>query len=212
MSIVLPTNPTMHQPVALPIDEQPVRMRTEGGVPAYLAKAWAVAAKDLRSELRAKEVFGVMTTFSVLAVLIFGLAFDLRVPQPEMIVPGVLWVVVLFAGVLGLNRTFGSEVDRGSLAALLLAPVDRSAIYIGKLLANLLFTLMAELLLLPIILVMSAPISSTRVSMRASARSHSAFRSDSGTRLKACAASFALSSVSSTWCCVARGSSIVSPV
>ncbi|MDQ3249617.1 MAG: heme exporter protein CcmB, partial [Chloroflexota bacterium] len=119
---------------------------------AYLRKVWAIAGKDWRAELRAKEVFSTMATFSVLAVVIFGLAFDLRVPRSEMIVPGVLWVVILFAGILGLNRSFGAEVDRGSLAALLLAPVDRSAIYFGKVLANLLFLLATECVTLPAIL------------------------------------------------------------
>jgi heme exporter protein B len=110
-----------------------------GGPLAYWRKVWAVAQKDLRAELRAKEVFSTMAAFSVLAVVVFGLAFDLRVPRPEMVVPGVLWVVLLFGGVLGLNRIFGAEVDRGSLAALLLAPVDRSAIYFGKLIVSMTF-------------------------------------------------------------------------
>jgi heme exporter protein B len=82
-----------------------------------------------------------LTVFSILAVLIFGMAFDLRVPRAEMIAPGVLWVIILFAGVLGLNRSFGAEMDRGTLPALLMAPVDRSAIYFGKLIANYAFTL-----------------------------------------------------------------------
>src|SRR5690606_13266867 len=86
--------------------------------------------------------------------IIFGMAFDLRVAQTESIVPGVLWVIVLFSGVLGLNRSFSAEVDRGSLAALLLAPMDRSALYFGKLVANLLFTLLAEVLLLPMMLIL----------------------------------------------------------
>jgi heme exporter protein B len=136
------------------IDEHPAQMRTEGGLAAYLAKVWAIARKDLQAELRAKDIFGVMGAFSVLAVVIFGMAFDLRVPQSSMVAPGVLWVVILFAGVLGLNRTFGAEVDRGSLAALLLAPVDRSAIYFGKTIANLVFTLVTELVILPVILVL----------------------------------------------------------
>ena len=113
----------------------------------------AIAIKVLRAEIRAKEIFSTMAAFSVLAVVIFGMAFDLRVPNPVMIAPGVLWVVVLFTGILGLNRSFGAEVDRGSLAALLLAPLDRSAIYFGKMLANLLFLLAAELIILPAILV-----------------------------------------------------------
>ena len=128
----------------------PATMRAGGGGSAYFAKVGAIFAKDMRAEVRGREVFSTMTSFSVLAVLIFGLAFDLRVPRSEMIAPGVLWVVVLFAGVLGLNRSFGAEVDRGTLSALLLAPVDRSAIYFGKVLANLFFTLATTLVILAV--------------------------------------------------------------
>jgi ABC-type transport system involved in cytochrome c biogenesis permease component len=101
---------------------QPVVMQLGGGVTAYLRKVGAICAKELRAELRGREVLSTMTAFSVLAVLIFGMGFDLRVPRSEMMAPGVLWVVILFAGVLGLNRSFGAEVDRGTLPALLLAP------------------------------------------------------------------------------------------
>lgn len=128
----------------------PVQMRTGGGVAAYFRKVWAVAAKDVRAELRAKESFSTMAAFGLLAVIIFGMAFDLRVPNAGMVVPGVIWVVILYTGVLGLNRTFGAEIDRGSLAALLLAPVDRSAIYFGKVLAHLAFLLATELIILPV--------------------------------------------------------------
>ncbi len=118
-----------------------VQMRTGGGTASFLRKVWAVAAKDLRAELHGREVFSTMTVFSSLAVLIFGMAFDLRVPEAAMVVPGVLWVIIMFAGVLGLNRSFGAETDRGTLPALLLGPMDRSAIYFGKVIANLVFTL-----------------------------------------------------------------------
>lgn len=123
------------------------------GLMIFLRKVWWIAWKDLRTELRSREIFTTMLAFSALAVVVMGLAFDLRVPKSEMVAPGVLWVVVLFTGVLGLNRSFGAEVDRGSLSALLLAPVDRSAIYFGKLLANLVFILVTEILLLPVILI-----------------------------------------------------------
>lgn len=128
-------------------------MRTGGGLAAYLRKVWAITAKDLRAELRAKESLSVMIAFSLLAVLIFGLAFDLRVPDAKMVAPGVMWVVILFSGVLGLNRSFGAEVDRSTLAALLLAPVDRSAIYFGKYLAQLCFMLLNEAIILPVTLI-----------------------------------------------------------
>ena len=132
----------------------PVHMRTGGGAVAYLRKVVAIMAKDLRAELRAKESLSVMIAYSVLDVLIFGLAFDLRVPEASMVVPGVLWVVLLFSGVLGLNRSFGAEVDRGTLAALLLAPVDRSAMYFGKLLGQLCFMLINAAIILPFALVL----------------------------------------------------------
>lgn len=141
--------PPLH---SAPIDlaAHPIAMRLNGGVLAYWGKVAAVLLKDVRAELRGREIFSTMTAFSVLAVLIFGMAFDLRVPRAEMIAPGVLWVVVLFTGVLGLNRSFGAEVDRGTLPSLLLAPVDRSAIYFGKMLANLIFTLATALVILAV--------------------------------------------------------------
>lgn len=145
----------VHDPAAPSADSElrAASMRSGSGLAAYLRKVRAIAAKDLRAEVRAKEVLSTMIAFSVLAVVVFGLAFDLRVPEAEMVVPGVLWVVVLFSGILGLNRTFGSEVDRGSLSALLLAPVDRSAIYFGKLIAQLAFMLAMEVPIIALILV-----------------------------------------------------------
>ncbi len=119
----------------------------------YFQVVWAVLWKDLRIELRTKDVFTSMAVFAVLSLLIFNFAFELRIPDKRMIVPGVLWVTITFAGVLGLGRAFISEKDRGSLAGLLLAPVDRSAIYFGKMLASLLFILIVEAFILPLIVV-----------------------------------------------------------
>jgi heme exporter protein B len=127
--------------------------RSQSRLFSFLRKIIAIAAKDLRAEVRGRETLSVMAAFAILAVIVFGLAFDLRVPKSEMVAPGVLWVVVLFTGIIGLNRSFGAEVDRGSLAALLLAPVDRSALYFGKLLANFIFMILVELVMLPVILV-----------------------------------------------------------
>jgi heme exporter protein B len=134
--------------------EQPVGMRVERGILTYLRKVWAIFVKEIRAEVRAKEVFSTMVIFGLLAAITFGMAFDLRVPRSSMVVPGILWVIVLFAGVLGLHRSFGAEVDRGTLAGLLLIPVDRSAIYFGKFLANLIFMLLMEALLLPALLIL----------------------------------------------------------
>lgn len=126
----------------------------EGGLAAWLRRVWAVAEKEVRAELRAKEVVAAMAAFAVLAAVIFGLAFDLRVPRPELVAPGILWVIILFTGVLGLQRSFALEIDRGTMTGLLLAPVERSALYCGKVAANLLYFLIVEALLTPTLLIL----------------------------------------------------------
>ncbi len=113
----------------------------------------AITWKDIRAELRTKDIFSSMFVFALLAVIVFNFAFELRVPDMKMVLPGIVWVAVSFAGVLGLNRAFVIEQDKGSLAGLLLAPIDRSAIYFGKMLGNLLFMLIVEAVLLPLVMI-----------------------------------------------------------
>ena len=121
---------------------------------SYLRKVLAIVWKDVRAELRTKDILSSMLVFAGLSVLIFQFAFDLRADNVRLVLPGVLWIAITFAGVLGLNRSFILEQDRGSLEGLLLAPVDRSAIYFGKLIGNLLFIFVVELLLLPLMTVL----------------------------------------------------------
>jgi heme exporter protein B len=113
----------------------------------------AIIWKDIRAELRTKDIFSSMFVFALLAVIVFNFAFELRVPDMKMVVPDIIWVAVSFAGTLGLNRAFVIEQDKGSLAGLLLAPVDRAAIYFGKMLGNLLFMLVVEAILLPLVMI-----------------------------------------------------------
>src|SRR5512139_1835822 len=107
----------------------------------------AIVRKDIRAEVRTKDIFSSMFVFALLAVIIFNFAFELRVPDMKMVAPGIIWVAITFAGTLGLNRAFVIEQDKGSLAGLLLAPIDRAAIYFGKMLGNLLFMLVMEAVL-----------------------------------------------------------------
>jgi heme exporter protein B len=116
----------------------------------FLRQVAAIVHKDVIAELRTKEMFSSMFVFALLAVVIFNFAFDLRVADAAAIAPGVLWVSVAFAGMLGLNRSFVLEKDRGCLDGLLLAPVDRSAIYFGKVAGNFLFITVVEAIILPI--------------------------------------------------------------
>ncbi len=116
----------------------------------FLRQVAAIIHKDIAAELRTKEMFSSMFVFALLAVVIFNFAFELRVADAVTITPGVLWISVTFAGMLGLNRSFVLEKDRGCLDGLLLAPVDRSAIYFGKMLGNLMFITVVEVIILPI--------------------------------------------------------------
>lgn len=113
----------------------------------------AIVRKDIRAELRTKDIFSSMFVFALLAVIVFNFAFELRVPSMRMVAPGIVWVAITFAGTLGLNRAFVIEQDKGSLAGLLLAPVDRAAIYFGKMLGNLVFILVVEVILLPLVMI-----------------------------------------------------------
>jgi heme exporter protein B len=116
----------------------------------FLRQVSAIIHKDITAELRTKEMFSSMFVFALLAVVVFNFAFELRVADAVTVAPGVLWVAVTFAGMLGLNRSFVLEKDRGCLDGLLLAPVDRSAIYFGKMLGNFLFITVVEAIILPI--------------------------------------------------------------
>jgi heme exporter protein B len=117
---------------------------------SFIRKVLAIVWKDVLTEWRSREMFSAMAVFALLIVLIFNFAFELRVDSARQVAPGVLWVAITFAGMLGLSRSFILEKDKGSLEGLLLAPVDRSAIYFGKMLSNILFMLAAEVVVLPV--------------------------------------------------------------
>lgn len=120
----------------------------------FLAKVWAIAAKDLRAELRTKQMSSAMLIFAFLVIVIFAFAFDPTRRNLAFILPGIIWVAFFFAALLGLNRSFVSEKVDDCLHGLMLAPVDRSAIYFGKVLANLVFTLVVEAVSLPLFFVL----------------------------------------------------------
>jgi heme exporter protein B len=117
---------------------------------AYLRAIAAIVWKDLAAELRSRELILAMLVFALMVVLIFNFAIELQPNLRPTITPGVLWVTFAFAGTLGLNRSMSIEKDRGCLDGLLLAPVDRSAIYFGKVISNLVFMLVVETIVLPI--------------------------------------------------------------
>jgi heme exporter protein B len=117
---------------------------------AFMRAMSAVVWKDLAAELRSRELLSSMLVFALLVILIFNFALELDAAERASVTSGVLWVTFVFAGTLGLNRSMAIEKDRGCLDGLLLAPVDRTAIYFGKAVANLVFILVVAAIVLPV--------------------------------------------------------------
>ena len=117
--------------------------------PSLLPAALLVARKDLAIELRTRTAFLSALVFALLGIVIFYFAWDITAVAPVDLAPGVLWVIFTFSGLLGLHRSFGVEQADRALDALLGAPIDREAIYLGKALANLLFVLSVQLVAIP---------------------------------------------------------------
>ena len=110
----------------------------------------AIIWKDLAAEWRSREMVSAMLVFALLDIFIFNFALELNPQVRASLTSGILWVTLAFAGTLGLNRSMAVEKDRGCLDGLLLAPVDRTAIYFGKTIGNLVFMLLVAAIILPI--------------------------------------------------------------
>ena len=115
----------------------------------YLAQLLAVAGKDLRLELRSRERVLSMALFAVLVAVVFSFALDPTL-RARNIAGAMLWITILFAGLLGLGRSFSLELEQDALSGLLLAPLEREALYLGKFLANLIILLTIEAVIFPV--------------------------------------------------------------
>ncbi|MHB1345714.1 MAG: heme exporter protein CcmB [Thermoleophilia bacterium] len=102
----------------------------------FLSQAWAIAQKDIVGELRSRETLFSMLLFGFLVILIFNFGIEPGMREENLVKPGVLWAAFTFAGILGLNRSFAAEKENDCLQGLLLCPVDRAVIYLGKFLGN----------------------------------------------------------------------------
>jgi heme exporter protein B len=115
----------------------------------YLRKVFLIAGKDLRIEFRSKEKIYSMMLFSLLVMVIFNFAFEPGAEYIKDVAPGILWVAFIFAASLGLSRSFVLEKEEDCMQGLMLSPLDRSGIYLGKVIGNFIFTMTIELLSLP---------------------------------------------------------------
>lgn len=113
----------------------------------FFRQALVIAAKDLTLELRARERIASMLTFAVLVAVVFSFALDPTLPA-RGVAGAMIWVTLIFAGLLGVGRAFTLEREQEALTGLLLTPIDRGALYLGKLLANLALLLVTAALVL----------------------------------------------------------------
>lgn len=110
-----------------------------------LSAVWTIFLKDLRVEWRSRETLASMCVFGLLVVFLFNFAFESAREETLRLLPGLLWIAFAFAGILGFNRSFAVERENACLEGMSLAPIDPSTIFVGKMLANLLFLGIAEL-------------------------------------------------------------------
>ncbi|NIS71293.1 MAG: ABC transporter permease [Proteobacteria bacterium] len=110
----------------------------------FLSKVRTIVWKDFTHEFRSKEMLISMCVFAFLVIIIFNFAFPPGVEEVDWVIPGILWVAFLFSGLLGMGRSFGAEKDKGSLQGLMLCPVERGTIYVGKMVGNFVFMSMME--------------------------------------------------------------------
>ncbi len=119
----------------------------------YLNQVTTIVWKDFVTEFKTRELFSSMFIFALLVIVIFIFSIDLSIVKANQVGPGILWVAFLFAGTLGLNRSFMLEKENGCLEGLILTPADRTAIYFGKMLSNLVFLLIMEAFILPLFMI-----------------------------------------------------------
>jgi len=117
---------------------------------SFLAQSWQIYRKDMLVEFRTRERVVTMFVFSLIVVVIFNFAFNAGAEVLRHVIPGMIWVAFAFAGMLSASRSFSPEKDRGTFDGLLLAPIDRGAIFLGKLLGNITLIGLVQLAVLPL--------------------------------------------------------------
>ena len=115
-----------------------------------LAQVWTVARKDLLLEFRTRTAFLSAVVFTALVLTVFNFGRDPTAVSALDLAPSILWVTFTFAAMLGLNRAFQLELENGALEGLLVSPLSRRSLYVGKLLANLAFVGVVEGVGLPL--------------------------------------------------------------
>lgn len=115
----------------------------------------SIVWKDIVMERHTRQTITIMVVFSLAAVIMFNFALELKLDAARNVAAGLLWITILLAGTLGLNRSMATEQENRSMEAVLMAPVDRSALYLGKVISLNLFMFLLEAFLIPIFVAFS---------------------------------------------------------
>lgn len=121
---------------------------------SWIAPAATIAAKDLRLESKTRDVLASVGLFALLVVVTASFSFPTSGDGREAVAAGVLWIAFLFAALLGMGRSMAIEKEEGCFEGLLVSPVPRESIFLGKLFANLGFTFAIELIVVPVFIVL----------------------------------------------------------
>ena len=116
----------------------------------FWGPVFTIAWKDILLEVRTRDIVVSVFVFALLVVVVFNFSLNVTARVVDELAPGILWVAFAFAGVLAMNRAFSVEKDKGTLEGLLLAPVSRDSIYLGKMLGTFLFMVVVEAVVLPV--------------------------------------------------------------
>ena len=119
-----------------------------------LGPIMVIVWKDVLLELRSRDLVVSVVVFGLLVVVVFNFALNNTPGRSEELAPGILWAAFAFSAVLAMNRAFVRDQEQGGLDGLLISPVSRDAIFLGKALTSLIFMLLVEAALLPVYAVM----------------------------------------------------------
>jgi len=121
---------------------------------SLLGPMMVIVWKDLLLELRSRDLVVSIVVFGLLVVVVFNFALNNTPGMSEELAPGILWAAFAFSAILAMNRAFVRDQEQGGLEGLLISPVSRDAIFLGKALTSLIFMLLVEAVLLPVYAVM----------------------------------------------------------
>ena len=120
---------------------------------SFWTAVWAVAWKDIRIERHTRQTISIMAMFSLITVVMFNFALEANLDAARNVATGLFWATILLASTLGLNRSLSIERENQVMDAVLIAPIERNAIFLGKVISITLFSLLLELFLVVIFII-----------------------------------------------------------